>query len=91
MHKLFTWQPPSDRGMNVSLNLRSPEEKAYDQRLDSVADGIRNCAKQRHVRIPKRKEAQAMARLLCEAEYAFREFSEVSVSCFALIMTRSSS
>lgn len=70
MHEHLTWNSDPNRGLNLRPRLKSEYEAINQAEWETVARDIRNLAEQKGERVPSKKEARAMARLIMPAKSA---------------------
>jgi hypothetical protein len=70
MHEHFTWNRDPDPGLELRPRLKSEYEAINEAEWETVARDIRNLAEQNGERVPDKREARAMARLLMPAKSA---------------------
>jgi hypothetical protein len=68
MHEHFTWNRDPDRGLKLRPRLKSEYEAINEAEWETVARDVRNLTENSRERVPDKKEALAMARLLMPAK-----------------------
>ena len=64
MHEHFTWNTEPGRGYKLRPRLKSEYEIVNDAEIDEAVKRVRQIADQGGERVPDKKEARAMARLV---------------------------